>query len=437
MVLVLAACSSDSGLDWSQGDDATGGVDPGAVDAGGDDAGPAGDLTGGTGAETGDETGDTGDETGDETGETGDTGDETGDTGDETGDTGDETGDETGDPGDETGETGETGDTGGEPADCEEDGDCAGACPLFPAGCVCGETPDGAACVPACMTDDDCVGGPDAPALHCEAALGRCVPGEPVETGCEGDDDCAGELVCDLEAGTCGPADPGLDCEQDCAEACPDLPLGCVCGETPQGPTCIAACETDDDCPTAPDGGMLSCDTTAGTCSPGEPPDAGCADELDCLDACGAEALGCACEVGPDGVGQCVATCVTTGDCVGVGEALVCLETGLCGPEETPPGCASDHDCPLDPEGQAQVCSEDGACVPADVGPAGPTSCAVEADCVGACPAGSVGCTCEATPMGDLCVPTCETDEDCPAGEGLVCLLAKHICVPEGGPPGG
>jgi len=63
----------------------------------------------------------------------------------------------------------------------------------------------------------------------------------------------------------------------------------------------------------------------------------------------------------------------------------------------------------------------------------GPAACTEESDCVGACPDGSMGCTCHNTPMGQLCVPTCTTDADCPAGMGgrmLTCNEMQGICTP-------
>jgi hypothetical protein len=56
-------------------------------------------------------------------------------------------------------------------------------------------------------------------------------------------------------------------------------------------------------------------------------------------------------------------------------------------------------------------------------------------DCVGECPAGSLGCTCAPSmdPTVNICVPTCEVDEDCPAGGPtgvLVCDDNAGICRP-------
>lgn len=75
-----------------------------------------------------------------------------------------------------------------------------------------------------------------------------------------------------------------------------------------------------------------------------------------------------------------------------------------------------------------------------DAGDAGgPSTCLVESDCVGECPVDSIGCTCADDPFGDgICVPTCVTDDDCPAGGppgGLTCDEAQGICVPASGAP--
>ncbi len=70
----------------------------------------------------------------------------------------------------------------------------------------------------------------------------------------------------------------------------------------------------------------------------------------------------------------------------------------------------------------------------------GPISCETEDDCEGMCPPGSLGCTCHDSPMaGRICVPTCNTTEDCPDIDmgALICEVNQGICVPEGGPPGG
>ncbi len=63
----------------------------------------------------------------------------------------------------------------------------------------------------------------------------------------------------------------------------------------------------------------------------------------------------------------------------------------------------------------------------------GPASCETEADCVGQCP-GDRMCACARGPMnGMICVPTCETDDDCPTDGNRVlrCDTNRGLCVPE------
>jgi hypothetical protein len=70
----------------------------------------------------------------------------------------------------------------------------------------------------------------------------------------------------------------------------------------------------------------------------------------------------------------------------------------------------------------------------------GPPSCETEADCTDACPPGSIGCTCHTTHQGaQICIPTCTSDADCPAGmnENQLICNGNGICVPPGGGPGG
>ena len=60
-----------------------------------------------------------------------------------------------------------------------------------------------------------------------------------------------------------------------------------------------------------------------------------------------------------------------------------------------------------------------------------PKQCAAAADCTGACPPEARGCTCADAPDGKRCLPTCTTDQDCPAlpGGALVCS-AQKVCMP-------
>jgi hypothetical protein len=75
---------------------------------------------------------------------------------------------------------------------------------------------------------------------------------------------------------------------------------------------------------------------------------------------------------------------------------------------------------------------------PAAAGPEaqgeGPAACEVQADCEGACPPDAQGCACGDTPLGSRCIPTCESDADCPAGrdgETLTCQ-PSGVCAPAG-----
>jgi len=71
----------------------------------------------------------------------------------------------------------------------------------------------------------------------------------------------------------------------------------------------------------------------------------------------------------------------------------------------------------------------------ADARRQGPPPCDSTADCQERCPAEFLGCTCAETPRGDsICVPTCNSDEDCPdhdRGPSLVCDVDQAICVPD------
>ena len=80
-------------------------------------------------------------------------------------------------------------------------------------------------------------------------------------------------------------------------------------------------------------------------------------------------------------------------------------------------------------EGGEQPGGEEGG------GQGGPTSCEGNNDCEGECNGFGTGCVCQETPMGSICVPTCDTDADCPVspmGQQLTCNNAG-ICTPGGG----
>ena len=68
------------------------------------------------------------------------------------------------------------------------------------------------------------------------------------------------------------------------------------------------------------------------------------------------------------------------------------------------------------------------------------TPCKTDEDCVDACPPTSIGCICHESPRDDMvCVPTCNTDDDCPKtpSGGMICDEDEGICVREEGPGGG
>ncbi|MBU1535988.1 DUF1566 domain-containing protein [Myxococcota bacterium] len=85
------------------------------------------------------------------------------------------------------------------------------------------------------------------------------------------------------------------------------------------------------------------------------------------------------------------------------------------------------------------VCAADETTVtcPADCTVEGPVSCETQADCdaPGGCPDElTEGCTCSDTPDGSkLCVPNCNTAEDCPPGPGGATMTCnpEGLCVPQ------
>jgi hypothetical protein len=67
------------------------------------------------------------------------------------------------------------GNPGGGPQACEEDADCADACPNAALGCTCHDGPRGQVCVPVCTTDEDCPRGPMGQ-MRCDQQQGICTP---------------------------------------------------------------------------------------------------------------------------------------------------------------------------------------------------------------------------------------------------------------------
>jgi hypothetical protein len=108
-----------------------------------------------------------------------------------------------------------------------------------------------------------------------------------------------------------------------------------------------------------------------------------------------------------------------------------------------PVPCATDADCPTDPNGKVLVCTN-GTCAPAgggtQPGTGGPPPCTTAADCTATCPAQfTMGCACAVLTnqdgtTGSYCVPACGTDADCPPGkDGQSLVCHEGVC----GPPTG
>jgi len=132
------------------------------------------------------------------------------------------------------------------------------------------------------------------------------------------------------------------------------------------------------------------------------------------------------------------------GDVIGIFNLVRCVRGGavfqnitptsvLPDGEDLPPGDCGNGTC--DP-GEEEFCFEDCGGEPQD----GPVPCETQADCdaPGGCPEdAALGCTCSPDPDGlKLCVPACNSDEDCPQPPNmeLICL-PEGFCVPGGGPP--
>lgn len=108
-----------------------------------------------------------------------------------------------------------SGDTG--PAGCTEDADCAGD----PGGAVCNV--DTGECVDCTPTNDPCPEG-----NYCDPGTNDCTP------GCVADEDCGGDLTCDVPNNTC------VGCLAD-----PECPLGTVCEDG----ACVPGCNDQQACP--------------------------------------------------------------------------------------------------------------------------------------------------------------------------------------------
>lgn len=158
---------------------------------------------------------------------------------------------------------------------CQADGDCRGG-----EGYKCrqvgsrkdqnGDVRALSVCVPRCQNNSECEDG-----FHCDAGTGDCEAGigDPNPIG----EFCAANAEC--QSGECITGDrwPNGYCADDCA-ACP---AGSVCGTTPNGNKCLAACEGNLDCrggyicveggcstlcKNNSDCGDLLCNTSSGRC---------------------------------------------------------------------------------------------------------------------------------------------------------------------------
>ena len=114
--------------------------------------------------------------------------------------------------------------------------------------------------------------------------------------------------------------------------------------------------------------------------------------------------------------------------CDEVQQGMPCCGDDICDGPETAQNCAVD------------CASVDGDTSPVDGDddPIGPVSCTSDNDCLveGACPDdAALGCSCATTPEGDFCIPSCNSDNDCPAIEGLTLICGMEgNCIPQGGP---
>jgi len=114
--------------------------------------------------------------------------------------------------------------------------------------------------------------------------------------------------------------------------------------------------------------------------------------------------------------------------CDEVGQGMPCCGDDTCDGPETAANCAIDC---AEADGDDPVADGDEV--------VGPTSCTNDSDCevAGACPDNAMlGCTCETTPEGNSCIPSCNSDDDCPPvmGQTLVCGN-EGFCLPENNGP--
>jgi hypothetical protein len=120
------------------------------------------------------------------------------------------------------------------------------------------------------------------------------------------------------------------------------------------------------------------------------------------------------------------------GDAIRIYNYVRCVRAGGATVDYDPP---TDGDIPTD--GDDELVDGDDLPVDGDE-PAGPVACTQQADCLaqGACPAAAVlGCVCSSTPQGSFCIPSCNTDADCPDPPDMTLICdPSGVCIPEGGP---
>lgn len=150
---------------------------------------------------------------------------------------------------------------------CANDGDCRGG-----EGYKCrqvasrtdqnGDVQAVSVCVPRCQSNDECADG-----SHCDVDSGDCQAGigEPNPIG----EFCAANSEC--QSGECLTGDRWPN--GYCTDGCDGCPGGTICGTTPSGDKCLAACDGDLDCRSG-----FVC--SAGGCSARCQADSDCGDQV-------------------------------------------------------------------------------------------------------------------------------------------------------------
>lgn len=342
-------------------------------------------------------------------------------------------------------------------SECRGDGDCG------PPARVCVE----GACVPGCGAAG-CAAGE-----RCEAATGRCVPGEP-DLECRRDADCGLRARCDAATGRCvpeagcgaGDCGPGERCDEATGRCVPDGPPDCRvdgCGPAERCDeatgACVAAggalghvCAEDADCDSGlclavGIGARVERICTALCCSERHcPPGFGClyvAGVRYCLpgrfnlagdgftaemgQACGAGGNNCRsglCDVGRD---RCLGACCTDADCLG----------RLCFWGATQGGNRTFCDIPLGLGRTGELCFNEldcasGVCIPTGAEPPQPPGqcadlCCKNADCPGAYVCGQVLGPERSLVTACVPLPRGQRPEGEPCADGAEC--ASGLCI--------